>query len=107
MGQDIYANNSNITIDNDSTVLFDGNYRQFNSSAIYIEHLSTMTFEEKCRIVCRNYDGHGVMYISDHSAVIFKGNSTVMFTNNLATDSLVLLCTLIITLLSHFKETLQ
>ena len=86
LGQDIYADNSNIVVGNDYSVIFDGNNWYYNSSAIYIEHLSTVKFGGNCKTVCRNYvindDGHGVMYVSDYSAVTFKENSTVTVYNN-------------------------
>ena len=90
LGQDVYADNSNIVVRNDYSVIFNGYNWYYNSSAIYIEHLSTVKFEGNCRTVFRNYvindDGrYGMMYISDYSAVTFKENSRVTFNDNIVT----------------------
>ena len=85
-GQDIYAhNNSNVTVSDNATLIFDGNNKLFYSSAIHTDHYCTVTFEGNSKTVCNNYwvDYHGgAMYIADYSVITFKGNSTVTFNHN-------------------------
>ena len=86
-GQDIYANNSIITIDNNVIVRVDGSDNElsfFNSSAVYTEHYSAITFKGNSKVTFNEniaING-GAVYSGDHSTITFEGNSTVTFTEN-------------------------
>ena len=87
-GQDIYAYNSNITFGDSATIEFKAaNYSTGITSAMYIEHHTTATFEGNSKILYENYwasDNGGALFISDYSKIIIDGNSVVKLYNNKA-----------------------
>ena len=85
-GQDIYACNSNITFGHSATIEFKAaKYNTRITSAMYIEHHATATFEGNSEIVYENYwtsDNGGALFIAEYSKIIIDGNSVVKFYNS-------------------------
>ena len=93
LGQDIYAHNSSITVDNNAKVIFDGNALKVlwhSPSAVYIHHNSTFTFKGDCMVIFTNnvtifdYGGNGEFLCIDNSTITFEGHSNVTFNGNKA-----------------------
>ena len=90
LGQDIYSYNSNITVDNNAKVLFDGNALKdlwHSPRAVYI-HYSIFTFKGDSMVTFSNnvtafgrLGNGGYLYIVS-STTIFEGNSKVIFNGN-------------------------
>ena len=70
-GQDIYAYNSNIIFGECATIEFNAvNYNNRITSAMYMKHHATNTFEGNCKIVYKNYlasDNGGTLFIANYS----------------------------------------
>ena len=86
LGQNIYAYNSSITVGNTATVVLSNNNGSFlNSSVVFTEHYSSVTFEGKSAVTFTDYQifsqNGGAVHINDHSTLRFKGSSMVRFNN--------------------------
>ena len=85
LGQDIYAHNSSLTIDDNTRVRFDSITIQHSSGAVYIDDHSTFIFKGDSIVTFSDYIGvngnGGTLYI-DSSTTTFEGNSTVTFKEN-------------------------
>ena len=85
-GQDIYAYNSNIIVDNNAIVTIDGKeFSLSDSSAIHTEHYSTVMFKGNSTVTMNNNKARsngGAVYGGEYSTTTFKGNSTVTFNNS-------------------------
>ena len=105
-GQDIYIYNSNITFGDSATIGFNAVNNNIRiTSAMYMEHHATATFEGNSNIVYENCwasDNGGAVFITDYSNIIIAGNSVVKLYNNKANKG----GALYITHFSHavFKE---
>ena len=87
LGQDIYAYNSNITVDDDAKVVFNSNVFLHSSSAVHIDEHSTFTFKGDSIVTFRYnivVDGNGGALYIDSSTITFEGNSIVIFNDNQA-----------------------
>ena len=93
LGQDIYARNSSITVDNNAKVIFDGNalkVLQHSASAVYIHHNSTFTFKGDSIVTFSSnaklfkYGSTGEFLCINNSTITFEGHSKVAFNGNKA-----------------------
>ena len=83
-GKDIYAYQSYVSFDSNTTVTFNGCWDGHDSGALYINHHSNITFKGNSTVMLTDYKFQysGVLYIHDQSKVRFEGNTTVKFYDN-------------------------
>ena len=82
LGQHIYAHNSSLTVDDNTTVMFDSITIQRSSGAVYIDDHSTFIFKGDSMATFIGYigvNGNGGALYSVNSTITFEGNSTVTF----------------------------